>query len=291
MKKRKNKAASSDFLPAQLPQTRKDQYLFILKNQFSTLLLSGLWLLLCFLPLILATYFQNQFEIGFYQKYVSGEMNKADYQASMNALMIYGSMIEAAFTFVASIAIAGVNRILKSLVSGEPILFWDDFKCGVKQNYLNTCLLLFFFSILLGLCRFVNAFFIEFLLGIPCYILLILIVIPAFMLASVFSSVYECKVFHAISNAIKLYFPFWWKYLLMSLGIAAVFTGLNYLETLPFVVTIVQMVLCVLVLPLYLLLLYSISFSLFDKYINQEEFPEFYGSGLYKPKEEESQRK
>ena len=228
MKKRKNKAASSDFLPAQLPQTRKDQYLFILKNQFSTLLLSGLWLLLCFLPLILAVYFQNQFEIGFYQKYVSGEMNKADYQASMNALMIYGSMIEAVFTFVASIAIAGVNRILKSLVSGEPILFWDDFKCGV---------------------------------------------------------------FHAISNAIKLYFPFWWKYLLMSLGIAAVFTGLNYLETLPFVVTIVQMVLCVLVLPLYLHLFYSLSFSLFDKYINQEEFPEFYGSGLYKPKEEESQRK
>ena len=157
MKKRKNKAASSDFLPTQLPQTRKDQYFFILKNQFSTLLLSGLWLLLCCLPLILTVYFQNQFEVGFYQKYLSGEMNKADYQASMNALMIYGSIIEVAFTFVASLAIAGVNRILKSLVSGEPILFWDDFKCGVKQNYLNTCLLLFFFSILLGLCRFVNA--------------------------------------------------------------------------------------------------------------------------------------
>ena len=73
----------------------------------------------------------------------------------------------------------------------------------------------------------------------------------------------------------------------MSLDIAAIFTGLHYLETLPFIVAIVQMVLCVLVLPLYLLLLYSISFSLFDKYINQEEFPEFYGSGLYRPKEEE----
>lgn len=290
MKKRKNKAASLDFLPTQLPQTRKDQYFFILKNQFTALLLSGLWLLLCCFPLILTVYFQNQFEIGFYQKYVSGEMNKTDYQASMNALMIYGSIIEVAFTFVASFAIAGVNRILKSLVSGEPILFWDDFKCGVKQNYLNTCLLLFFFSILLGLCRFVNAFFIEYLLGIPCYILLILIVIPVFTLASIFSSVYECNIFHAISNAIKLYFPFWWKYLLMSLGIAAVFTGLNYLETLPFIVAIVQTVLCVLVLPLYLLLLYSISFSLFDKYINQEEFPEFYGSGLYRPKEEDQKK-
>ena len=284
MKKRKIKAASKDFLPNALPQTRKDQLPFVLKNQFSVLLFSGLWLLLCFLPIILTVFFQNRFEVGFYSMYREGKLSEADYRSSINALMIYGSLLEIAFSFVASIALSGVLRIMKCLLSGESVLFFLDFKEGIKQNYKNTCLLFLFFGILLFLCRFVNAFYFEYFLGIPFYVLLLLLVIPIFLLAGVFSSVYECNVFQAIGNATKLYFPAWWKYLLLALLLAGGLYVLSYLQTIPTFLTTIHLLLALFGLPLYLLLLYSVSFGVFDKYINREQFPSFYGAGLYRPK-------
>lgn len=287
MKKRKFKAAPRNFLESALPQTRKDQFFFIIKNQYRTLLKGGLWLALCLLPIVLVVYFQNRFEIGFYQKYIAGGLSKEDYHASMNVLMIYGTLLETLFTFVGAIAVAGLNRIMKSLLIGEGVLFFEDFKEGIKQNYWNTALLFFFFALLLSLCRFVGTFFIEYYLGIPFYVLLVILVLPIFTIASIFSSVYECNVFQAIWNATKLYFPYWWKYLLLSLFFFLSIYGLSLLETMPTLLAAIQLVLIVFVLPLYILLLYSVSFSLFDKYVNPVHFPSFCYAGLYKPEEKE----
>ncbi len=290
MKKRKLKAASSDFLPSALPETRKDQFFFVLRNNSLTLLFLGLWLALCFAPIIITIFFQNRFEVGFYQKFTSGELSEADYKSSMNVLMIYGTLLETVFTFVASLALSGANRVYKSLLWGEGVLFKDDFKRGIKQNYLNTSLLFFFFGVLLSLCRFVSAFFLEYFIGIPFYVLLALIVIPVFMIASIFSSVYECNVFRAIWNATKLYFPYWWQFLLISLGLSASLYGLSLLESAPLLLALIHLALCIFALPLLILLLYSLCFSLFDKYINREQFKDYYLAGLYKAEGGEEMR-
>lgn len=286
MKKRKIKASLTDFLPSALPQTRKDQFFFILKNQYRTLLKGGMWLALCMFPIVLVVYFQNRFEIGFYQKFLAGSLSKEDYNASINVLMIYGTLFETLFTFVSSLALAGFNRVMKSLLVGEGILFFDDFKEGIKQNYCNTALLFFFFGILLSLCRFVGTFFIEYYLGLPFYILLMLLVIPIFTIASIFSSIYECNVFQAIWNATKLYFPYWWKYLLLSIFLFGTVYALSLLETLPILLAVLQLLLIIFLLPIFILLLYSLSFSLFDKYVNPIYYPEFCNAGLYRPNEE-----
>ncbi len=285
--RKKLKAASSPFLPSALPQTRKDQFFFILRNRYGTFLFLGLWLLLTFSPIILTAFFQSQLEIGFYQKYRAGSLSEDDYRSSMNVLLIYGTLLETAFTFLASVSLSGANRIMRSLLWGEGILFWDDFKIGVKQNYRNTSLLFFFFGILLSLCRFVEAFYIEYLLGIPFYVLLVLLVIPIFIIASIFSSVYECGPFRAIVNATKLYFPYWWKFLLSGVALFFTLYALTWLETLPVLVALIHILLCVFLLPICLLFLYSLSFSLFDKYINREHFPAYYHAGLYVPKNKE----
>ncbi len=290
MKKRKLKASSSDFLPSALPETRKDQFFFILRNNSLTLLFLGLHLALCFAPIILTVFFQNRFEVGFYQKYASGELGEADYRASMNVLMIYGTLLESVFTFVASLGISGANSIYKSLLWGQGVLFKGDFKRGIKQNYLNTSLLFFFFAVLLSLCRFVSAFFLEYLLGIPFYVLLVLVVIPVFLIASIFSSAYECNVFRAIWNATKLYFPYWWKFLLISLGLSASLYGFSLLRSAPLLLALLHLALCIFALPILILLLYSLCFSLFDKYINREQFKDFYLAGLYKADGEEQMR-
>lgn len=277
------KASAEDFLPTQLPQTRKDQFFFIVKNQYLSLLLIGFILVLCLLPFIVTAYFKARFEIGFYQLFQAGELSQEDYNSSINVLMLYASGIELLLTFVLSIGISGTNRIIKLMVSGEGVIFKRDFIYGIKQNYLNTSLLMFIFGVILVLCRFVSAFFLEYMLGIPFYILLILLVIPVFMLAGVFSSCYDGNVFQCIGNSVKLYSAYWWKYLLMSLAIFTVIYGLTYLEIIPILMAGIHIVLAVLVLPLYLLVLFEISLSCFDKYINRENFPDDYNAGLYKP--------
>lgn len=290
MKRRKLKSSPTDFLPSELPQSRKDQFFFLLRNNSLTLFWLGLLLALCFAPIIVTLFFQNRFEVGFYQKFSAGELSKEDYDASMNALMIYGTLLETLFTFVASLGLSGANRVYRALLWGEGVLFWDDFKRGVKQNYLNTSLLFFFFGVLLSLCRFVSAFFLEYFIGIPFYVLLVLIVIPVFMIAAVFSSVYEGNVFKAIWNSTRLYFPYWWKFLLLSLGLSASLWALSLLGSAPLLLALIQLALCIFLLPLLLLLLYSLCFSLFDRYINREQFKEAYLAGLYKAEGEEEMR-
>lgn len=291
MKKRKIKAAKKDFSVLELPQTRKDQYFFIIKNQIGTFLLLGLFFLLCFFPIILTDYFQNIFEVGFYNKFVAGELTKEDYYASLNVLLIYGSIFKIVFTFVASIAFSGANRIYKNLLSGEGVLFKEDFKLGIKQNYLRTAMLFLIFSLILTLIRLLYMFLNNIYVVIPFYILLVLLVIPVLIIASIFSSIYECGFFSSILNATKLYLPYWWKFLLLGALPFVLIYGISQLESVPILAASIQMALAFIGLPFYILLLYSVSFSLFDKYINRERFPDFYLSGLYRVKDEKTKEK
>lgn len=291
MKKRKIKAAKKDFSVLELPQTRKDQFFFIIRNQMGTFLLLGLFFLLCLFPIILTDYFQNMFEVGFYNKYVAGELTKEEYYASLNVLMIYGSIFKIVLTFVFSIALSGANRIYKNLMSGEGVLFKEDFKLGIKQNYLRTSMLFLIFSVLLTLIRLLYMFLPNIFVVIPFYILLVLLVIPVLIIASIFSSIYECGFFSSIINAAKLYLPYWWKFLLLGALPVVLVYAVSQLEAVPILVATIQMALAFIGLPFYILLLYSVSFSLFDKYINRERFPDFYLSGLYRVKDEKTKEK
>lgn len=281
MNKRRVSASTSDFLEQQLPQNRKDQFPFVIKNQFWSLLLIGLILLLCLIPFIITIYFKNQFEIGFYDKYLSNEISYEEYQSSIFYLLIIASAIEIVLSPILSLGLSGSNRILKLMVIGEGFLFKEDFITGVKQNYLNTFLLTLFFTVLLGVCRFISTFFLNYLLGIPAYIMLVLIVIPVYLLSNIFSSFYEANVFQCIGNSTKLFIPYWWKYILSGIILFGVLYGLSFLSSIPVLVSAIQIALSLLVLPLYLLFLFELSASLFDKYINKDNFKEYYLLGLY----------
>ena len=279
--KNKIKSSPNDFLITQLPQTRKDQFPFVLKNNIYSLLLIGVFLLLSFLPMIIASYLRYSFENGFIERVNQGIITNDECKSALFYLLLLFTGIEVILTFIASIGLSGANRILKLMVLGEGFVFSQDFKLGIKQNYLNTCLLFLFFGIILFLCRFISTYFLELLLGIPFYILLVIIVIPVFIIASLFSSFYEANVFQCLFNAIKLFGPYWWKFLLMSLIPFGIIYGLTYLESLPVVVSAIHIFLSLIVLPLYLLSLFELSASLFDEYINKEFFPENYRVGLY----------
>lgn len=280
------KANKADFLLTQLPQTRKDQFFFILKNRFWSIFLIGLLLTISLLPIIVTVYFRNVFEVGFYSLFTSGEIDKAEYDSSIFYLILYSSAICTVLLAVFAICLSGANRIFKQIVLGEDMIFWDDFKIGIKQNYLNTFLILLFFGIMMTLVRFLSTFFVQYFIGIPLYILLTILVVPTFIVALIFTSIYEANVFQCIFNAVKLYIPYWWKYLLLSLFIMGVLYALSFLETMPLLLLFIHILLALFALPIYILILYEISAKLFDKYINKENFKDNYLKGLYNPDRE-----
>ena len=284
--KRKIKSSATDFLELQLPQTRKDQFFFILKNQYWTLFLLGLLLMLSLLPIIINVYFKNFFENGFYNLYASGNISKAEYDSAFLYLTIGSSSISTVLLPVFAVCLSGANRIIKLMIYGEGVVFKEDFKLGIKQNYLNTFLICFFFGIILTLVRFLSTFFLEYLIGIPLYILLAIVVAPIFIIALIFTSIYEANVFQCISNAAKLFVHYWWQFILLSVVPLASIYALSLLGSTTYILSLIQIVLAVFILPIYLLLLYEISSAMFDKYINKDNFEDNYLKGLYKPSNE-----
>ncbi|MBO6280257.1 MAG: hypothetical protein J6M95_01585 [Bacilli bacterium] len=284
--KRKIKFSATDFLELQLPQTRKDQFFFILKNQYWTLFLLGLILMLSLLPIIINVYFKNFFENGFYDLYASGNISKAEYDSAFLYLTIGSSGISTILLSVFAISLSGANRIIKLMVYGEGVVFKEDFKLGIKQNYLNTFLICFFFGIILTIVRFLSTFFLEYLIGIPLYIFLAIVVAPIFIIALIFTSIYEANVFQCINNAAKLFVHYWWQFILLSIVPLGSIYALSLLGSTTYILSLIQIVLAVFVLPIYLLLLYEISNSMFDKYINKDNFEDNYMKGLYKPSNE-----
>ena len=284
--KRKIKFSATDFLELQLPQTRKDQFFFILKNQYWTLFLLGLLLMLSLLPIIINVYFKNFFENGFYDLYASKNISKAEYDSAFLYLTIGSSGISTILLSVFAISLSGANRIIKLMVYGEGVVFKEDFKLGIKQNYLNTFLICFFFGIILTIVRFLSTFFLEYLIGIPLYIFLAIVVAPIFIIALIFTSIYEANVFQCIINAAKLFVHYWWQFILLSIVPLGSIYALSLLGSTTYILSLIQIVLTVFVLPIYLLLLYEISNSMFDKYINKDNFEDNYMKGLYKPSNE-----
>ena len=280
---KQNKINKTDFLLTQLPQTRKDQFFFVLKNQFWSFFLMGLLLMLSLLPIIVSVYFQSVFEMGFYDLFLVGELTKAEYDSAIFYLIILFSGIRTVFLAIFAICLSGANRVTRQIVMGEGILFGSDFKLGIKQNYLNTFLILLFFGIILTLVRFLSTFFLQYLIGIPLYIIFVILIVPTFFLALVFTSIYDANVFQCIFNSIKLYAHYWWQYLLACLFLVGVIYGLSLLSTIPILLLFIHIALALFALPIYILFMYEMSTSLFDKYINKDNFAEYYLKGLYNP--------
>lgn len=242
--------------------------------------------MLSLLPIIINVYFKNFFENGFYDLYASGNISKAEYDSAFLYLTIGSSGISTILLSVFAISLSGANRIIKLMVYGEGVVFKEDFKLGIKQNYLNTFLICFFFGIILTIVRFLSTFFLEYLIGIPLYIFLAIVVAPIFIIALIFTSIYEANVFQCINNAAKLFVHYWWQFILLSIVPLGSIYALSLLGSTTYILSLIQIVLAVFVLPIYLLLLYEISNSMFDKYINKDNFEDNYMKGLYKPSNE-----
>ena len=270
--------SKNDFNESDLPRNRAVQFFDIFKNEWRTLILSGIWLFIFSLP-VLALYV-----FGFVYRYSLGQT-----EGNENAIRLFNMFYYAAMIFgyaIICIGVSGISMIMKNLVYGRGILYKSDFFLGIKQNYGQLVALFIIYGLLDLLYQFLANYIFNIstltgAIGLGIYKgIFILIIVPTLLFAASQTTTYKMGIFTTISNGFTLYFKSIGWSLLFSLFFAIPFGVSFFLNIIP--PTIILGLTILLVAPVYWLMWRLFAVSKFDAIINKENYPEIYRQGLNK---------
>lgn len=289
--KRKPKVAKIDFTEASLPHSRRDVFRDVLKNRWKDLLKVGALLLLFSLPLLVFGAVSEINAANIYAEYKNGAISAETCASEVAASNGAFALIKIIGYIIFSVGIAGSARVLRQIIWDEPLFFFEDFRDGIKIYGGQFALAMFLY----GLCSYTAVFFSSAANGILYAIALglgVFILLPAMFFWLSERTVYANKIGENIRNG----FMFYVRTLFKSIGMLI-------LEFLPFILEYVleffglynfifkysYLLICTfLFLPLGMMLWLLYTYSVFDKYINAELFPEILHKGFYPSETEET---
>ena len=146
--KRKIVYRQEDFSPAKLPKARGEQYRAYLKNEKLTFLYLSLLLLLFALPLLATLAFRGEYVRGLDLLLEKGEMTSAERNASLFQEDFLFDLLFLLSYEIFFLGLSGVMQIFRNLAYDEGVLFWGDFKRGIKKNVGQMAFIAFSFSLL-----------------------------------------------------------------------------------------------------------------------------------------------
>ena len=287
--------SKSDFLVEQLPTTRRKEFFDILKNEWRTLLLVGFVLTLFFLPFIISKLFEAGFMNGnaealrntlTAQGKTTEEINSA-VAAQMRSIHLLFSGINIICFMIFSVGLAGVARIIKCLSFSEGVVFKSDFFTGIKK-YWSAFLTVGFFS---GLFYFLMTYTSETIsvMSSENQTLLIVrgliigfyfaILVPLFFFSFAQATLYTIPFFSTITNSIRFTVNKYYICIIFSIIMYAIYLLTHIVYALISVLCLIVVIL--LIAPLIMLAFHLFALSLFDKYINKDNYPQNYKKGLY----------
>ena len=288
--KRKPKVAKNDFTGDNLPHSRRDVFRDVLKNRWKDLLKVGALLLLFSLPLLVFGAVGEINAANIYAGYKNGAISAETYASEVAASNGAFALIKIIGYIIFSLGIAGSARVLRQIIWDEPLFFSEDFRDGIKIYGGQFALAMFLY----GLCAYTAVFFSSAANGILYAIALglgVFILLPAMFFWLSERTVYANRIGENIRNG----FMFYVRTLFKSIGMLL-------LAFLPFILEYVleffglynfifkhsYLLICMfLFLPLGIMLWLLYTYSVFDKYINAELFPEILHKGFYPSETEE----
>ena len=289
--KRKPKVAKIDFTEASLPHSRRDVFRDVLKNRWKDLLKLGALLLLFSLPLLVFGAVSEINAANIYAEYKDGAISAETCASEVAASNGAFALIKIIGYIIFSVGIAGSARVLRQIIWDEPLFFFEDFKDGIKIYGGQFALAMFLY----GLCAYTAVFFSSAANGILYAIALglgVFILLPAMFFWLSERTVYANKIGENIRNGFMFYvrtlfksigmlllafLPFILEYVLEFFGLYNFIFKYSYLLICTF-----------LFLPLGIILWLLYTYSVFDKYINAELFPEILHKGFYPSETEET---
>ena len=268
-----------------LPTNRKEVFFDLLRNRKMTLFALSCYTFMFFIPLAVDLIYFNFVE----SMAISAE--KFEYLFS---LIFYSMLIMLPCMVIGFIGLAGAFYTAKKLVWQEGVSLASDFFKGIKENWKHALIngaifgLVLFGLIIGGSFMLIYADVHAVVRGIAIGALIVLFLIFGMVTVLNFTQgvYYENSFGVTLKNSFSFLGLLNWKVLviyLLSTGVVVTLGLFNFL-------TLVIGLLLFAVLNSVVIVLYTlISHSAFDKYINQEHYPDMVNKGLYKVSQDDKE--
>ena len=281
----RTKYSKKDFELNNLPNNRARQFFTILRIEWKTLALLNLIILLFFIPYFVLDVVRWSVCDSFWNSIVTSSSDpERDYAiAKFYIDMAYAGIMLLIYPII-SIGVSGAIKVLQRCVFIEGVLFKDDFFLGIKNNWRQFLILSIIYGAFKALLQFNISFcnlnpglFSSIFQGVSIAIFYGVVAPIIFFTASNVAT-YKMSIFVGVSNSFKMFI----KKLHFCLIFALVLYGLTYLDLIPNVIIriLVTAGVVVLISSLFILAWYLFSVSIFDEYINKDNYPEIYRKGL-----------
>ena len=271
-----------DYTLQQLPSTRTKQFFHIYKTAFGKLINVNMLTALFALPLIVWDLLASVY-IG---DFLKGMDLPTQFSYLLNmTLLQYGTEIP--LIMLAAVGLAGAFYVIRKICWKAPVRLLKDFGKGIKDNYKHFLALGF----IAGVVNMLANYFVDFsiytlgesqfssIFGLVSVVLLVILLLAVFMFAACQSTLYNLSFPNLITNSLSLTF----RRLFTSCGVALLsWLPVILFQALPWVFLhiIGGCVTFVFSISFAVTMQTVYSHGVFDKHINQKQYPDFVGMGL-----------
>lgn len=285
MFKRKEKQISDSEAKRSLPTTRKEVFFDLLRNRKMTLFALSCFTFMFFIPLAVDLFFFN---------YLESAAIAADKKEYLFSLVFYSMCIMLPCMIIGFIGFAGAFYTAKRLVWQEDINLAVDFFHGIKENWKHAIIngLLFgviLFGVVIGgsyLLIFAPTSPITCGIGIGALILVFLTFGMVIALNFTQDVYYENGILTTFKNSFCFLGLLNWRILVLFILTTG---GLFTLSIFNLITLGIGLFLFAVLNSVVIIIYTLLSHSVFDKYINQEHYPDMVGKGLYKLEKEDKE--
>lgn len=278
-KKVKNRAAAKDFTAEMLPHDRKRQFFNILKNRMPLILKSAIIIFVFFIPFILAASYKTVVIYGFYKQYIGGAISYENMLGYINYSEFLSSLVFVPCLTLASVPIAGVNRITRRLIFGEGILYKEDFIAGIKENGKSYALFALFATALHALLKFFVFYNGGDVISVVTLFVVAIIAIPYLITLVTYNNVYSSTGAELIQNTLFAMIKSKWKIVVISAVLVVPYAVIRLFSS--GYLFLILLCLYILLAPVYLLFTSSMFAGTFDEAFNYLNHEEIVKKGLY----------
>lgn len=279
------KERKSDFTEANLPATRREQFVYVIKTRWRRLLTVNVWVFLFFTPLLLWHLLCLSYESSF------GNLTEENISAYIQYVSAYKSIPRTIFMGVAGLGLAGGLHAIRMIVWGEPVGPVRAFFHGIRHSYIQFLIGGFFYGIFRTILEVAKILvFGGGVLEDGMQIIVVasvilseymIVIFGMFMMALV--SNYNIRFLHCMKNSILLTVSTLMKTLLVLC--AGLLPTAGWFLIGHIVSHLIGIVILMSVGFAYSIMVWCLyTNSIFDRYINYQSYPDYYRKGLRKEK-------
>ena len=282
--RRKEKTVTESDVMRSLPSNRKEVFFDLIKHRKMTLFTLSCFTFMFFIPLAVDLFYFNFLES------LASESGQYEYLFS---LVFYSMLIMLPCMVIGFIGLSGAFYVAKKIVWQDGVIVPTDFFKGVKENWLHGLIdgIIFglaLFGLVVGgayfiVCAPVHAVVKGIGIGGLVLVFILLGIITALNLTQ--SVYYSNSYLRTFRNSFSFMGLLNWKVLVLFILSTG---GVIALSCFNMILLGVGLFLFAILNSVIIILYTLIAHSAFDKYINQEHYPEYVGKGLYKRNDKEA---